>query len=229
MAWSDALKDWSGTLLELVFPEPSFDDDLPSPIEPPFWEHCGERFSGAITTAFRCSNCQERTWHFEWARALYPSEGAVRDAIHAFKYRHQFHQRRHLVKWLCGAFDRHATPTGITWDALVPVPLHTLRRRERGFNQAYELARGLSKFRHIPVTNCLQRLHDTGTQTKLSRDERWRNLRAAFELRRGFDVRGRNLLLIDDVFTTGATCEGCARVLRKEGAHLVGVLTVARG
>lgn len=224
-----ALHEWGVTLLDLVFPEPPLEGAMPHPTEPPFCDKCGERFDGMISTAFECSNCQGRHWHFEWARAYYPAEGAVREAIHGFKYKEQFHLRRHLVDWLEAGFDRHIAPDGIAWDGLVPVPLHPLRRRERGFNQAAEIARGLSQRRHIPVTDCLQRLRPTDTQIKLSRDERWRNLRGAFGLRSKFDVVGKNLLVIDDVFTTGATCEGCAEVLHHAGALSIGVLTVARG
>lgn len=225
--FGDSLKEWGLTLLDLVFPEAPLEGEMPSPIEPPFCEHCGERFEGAITNAFKCSNCEGRQWHFAWARAYYPAEGCVRKAILEFKYGKQFHQRQRLSKWLDAGFEKHAK--GVAWDGLVPVPLHHLRQRTRGFNQALELATGLSKKRRVPVLKCLERLHDTGTQTVLSREERWHNLRNAFGLRSGFDVGGMNLLIIDDVFTTGATCEGCAEVLHEAGAGVIGVLTIARG
>lgn len=223
------LRDWGLTFLDLVFPEPPFEGKIPEPIEAPFCEQCGQPFEGAITTTFSCTNCADRTWHFQSARAYYPFKGGVREAILGFKYREQFYQRKHLVRWLIAGYDRRYAEGEIKWDGLVPVPLHRLRRRERGFNQARELANGLSRQRHIPVTDCLTRTRETGKQTQLNREERWRNLRNAFDLRSGFDVRGRNLLVIDDVFTTGATGEGCAQVLQKAGAGAVGVLTVARG
>lgn len=222
------LRDWGVTLLDLTFPEMPLEGKQPKPIEPPLCERCGQPYEGAITTEFQCTNCHDRVWHFTAARALYPSEGCVRDVIHGFKYRQQFYHRRRLIDWLDTGFARHLEGQG-TWDALVPVPLYRVRYRERGFNQALELARGLGKRRHIPVTDCLERCRETPTQTRLSREERWRNLRGAFGLRSGFDVRGQNLLLIDDVFTTGATCEGCAQVLHQAGAGTIGVLTVARG
>lgn len=222
------LREWGVTFLDLVFPEAPLNGELPDPIEPPFCEHCGQVYEGAITTQFQCTNCADRTWHFDCARAFYPSVGCVRESILGFKYNQQFHQRRRLVQWIEAGFDRHLANRA-AWDALVPVPLHRLKQRDRGFNQAAELARGLGKQRHLPVMDCLKRVRETGTQTKLTREERWHNLRGAFELRSGFDVRGKNLLLIDDVFTTGATCEGCAQVLHRAGAGTIGVLTVARG
>jgi ComF family protein len=113
--------------------------------------------------------------------------------------------------------------------ALVPVPLHSARQREREFNQAEILARLLSKRSGIPLALCLQRTRYTTTQTRLDRHERMENLRGAFRVRHTPSVTGRHLILIDDVFTTGSTVEECARVLRAAGAASVRVLTVARG
>ena len=143
-----------------------------------------------------------------------------------FKYAHQYYRCERLVDWITEAFDRHAGPEG--FDALVPVPLHHLRRRDRGFNQSRELAEGLAKRRNLPVIDCLYRYRDTGSQTRLEREARWDNMANAFALKRGFDVKALHLLLIDDVFTTGATANACARVLAKAGAGRLAVLTVAR-
>ncbi len=102
------------------------------------------------------------------------------------------------------------------------------RRRERGFNQARELADGLGARRKLGVLDCLYRYRETPSQTGLERNARWDNMRNAFRLKPRFDVKGRNLLLIDDVFTTGATTNACARVLAQAGADRLAVLTVAR-
>jgi ComF family protein len=130
------------------------------------------------------------------------------------------------VDWLAKTFDRFAVNE--TWDALVPVPLYHRRRRERGFNQAAELARGLGKRRGIRVSDCLYRCRETSSQTGLDRVARWENMEDAFQLKGGFDLKGQNLLLIDDVFTTGATSDACARMLAEAGADRLAVLTVAR-
>jgi ComF family protein len=130
------------------------------------------------------------------------------------------------VEWLTEAYDRHARAE--SWDALVPVPLHHRRHRARGFNQACEISRGLGANRLIRVLNCLYRYRETVSQTKLNRAARWENMAGAFRLKPGFDVRGMNLLLVDDVFTTGATVNACAQVLAKAGAGSLAVLTVAR-
>ena len=151
----------------------------------------------------------------------------VRELIHRFKYQGHFYLRHQLAAWMAeGLADarlRHPPA-----EALVPVPLHAARQREREFNQAEVLAREVSARAGLPVENLLRRTRYTSTQTQLDRDERMENLRGAFCLRQHAEVSGRHLLLIDDVFTTGSTVEECARVLLESGAASVRVLTVAR-
>lgn len=109
-------------------------------------------------------------------------------------------------------------------DALVPVPLHRSRRRARGFNQAEELARHLGP-RVLPA---LRRVRATPSQTDLPASRRHANVRGAFALLRGIDVRDLSVVLVDDVSTTGATLEACARVLKAAGAGEVRAVTAAR-
>ena len=115
------------------------------------------------------------------------------------------------------------------FDALVPVPLHPRRLRERQFNQAAILAEHLSRSSKIPVRDLLQRTRYTGTQTLLDRKARRQNLRDAFSLRQNVDVTDLDLLLVDDVLTTGSTLDACAAILLENGARSVRALTVARG
>jgi competence protein ComFC len=154
------------------------------------------------------------------------TEGQVRESITGFKYRDEYFRLSQLTGWLTEGFDRHAV--GEKWDGLVPVPLYHRRHRTRGFNQAKELARGLGHRRSLPIWPCLQRTRETQPQVELERPARWENMRNAFRLKGGFDVNGQNLLLIDDVFTTGATTNACARVLAEAGAGRLAVLTVSR-
>jgi ComF family protein len=181
-----------------------------------------------IDGPFTCSNCADRDFHFECAVAPFLSRGVVREFIHRFKYNRHFHLRHQLAAWMRAGFDddRLMSPKP---DALVPVPLHSARRREREFNQAEILAQLLSKIAGLPVEHALIRVRYTSTQTRLQRHERMENLRGAFELRHTPAVTGKHIILIDDVFTTGSTVEECARVLRRANAASVRVLTVARG
>lgn len=175
---------------------------------------------------FVCANCVDRRWHFAWARAGFLTAGQVHEAVVGFKYEEQFFRLAQLVGWLTESFDRHAI--GEKWDALVPVPLYHRRLRMRGFNQARELAEGLGRTRKIPVRDCLRRDRETSSQTGLERAARWENVQGAFTVKGRFDVTGQNLLLIDDVFTTGATTNACARALAEAGAGRLAVLTISR-
>jgi ComF family protein len=154
---------------------------------------------------------------------------AVLDMIHRYKYQ----QALWFEPYLAGLLNRQAGPelARESWDLIIPVPLHSARRRERGFNQAERLARCLSRAAQIPLdAGLLQRVEPTPTQTRLSRAERARNVARAFALRPGRKLAaGTRAILVDDVFTTGATTSACARALRRAGASDVGVWTLARG
>ena len=197
-------------------------------IEPPRCAVCSQPFPGAIFESFVCANCTDRKLHFECAVAPYLSRGVVREFIHRFKYDRERYLRQPLAAWLAEALQDERL-SDRPFDLLVPVPLHSTRQRERGFNQAAELATLLSRRCGVPAESVLKRIRYTTTQTRLDREQRMENLRGAFRLRDKASVQGRHLLLIDDVFTTGSTVDECARVLRQAGAASVRVATVARG
>ena len=177
----DFARDWGNCALNLAFPWPDSTAPEPVPIEQPYCRQCGEPFPSLETysSTFICNHCSEHDWHFEWARSGYRTDGQVLDAVIGFKYRDESYHYAQLVAWLSETFDRHANDTG--WDALVPVPLYHRRRRERGFNQAREIAQGLGKSRKLPVLDCLYRYRETTSQTKLERPARWKNMAGAFQ------------------------------------------------
>jgi ComF family protein len=196
-------------------------------IRAPFCATCSEPFSGAITDTFSCANCAHRSLHFEAAVAVYRSRGIVRRLVHQFKYGQQQHLRHPIAGWL---WETLGDPRlrGRHFDAIVPVPLHPARERERGFNQAALLAELLSRRTGIPLRHALLRVRYTTTQTAYDRQERMENLKDAFCLRKNADVRGSRMLLVDDVLTTGSTLSECARVLKKGGTLSVHAATAAR-
>jgi ComF family protein len=197
-------------------------------IHPPFCAHCGCPFPGAITTEFECANCREMDWQFRFARSAVVARDAVLEVVHRYKY----NRALWFEPFLAGLLIDRAAPElrGGAWDALVPVPLHPTKQREREFNQAERLAARLSRATGIPLNRrLLRRGVATRTQTLLTRQERLSNVRNAFELRGAPDLSGRSFVLIDDVLTTGATTSACAAVLRRAGAADVCVWTVARG
>jgi ComF family protein len=193
----------------------------------PFCETCSGPFEGSITSAFICANCAHRTIYFDVAVAAYRGRGIVREIIHEFKYARQIHLRHLVAHWLRAGLDDERL-RDISFDLIVPVPLHPARQRERGFNQASLLAESLSAETSMPCRGVLQRIRYTTTQTALDRSERMENLHNAFRLRKNADVRGLRVLLIDDVLTTGSTLSECARVLKRAGAISVHAVTAAR-
>ena len=196
-------------------------------IVPPFCAKCSEPFPGAITQTFSCANCEHRVLHFDCAVAAYRSRGLVRRLVHQFKYARQRHLRHPIAAWLRETLH-DSRLRGRHFDLIVPVPLHPARQRERGFNQAELLADLLAASINLPTQTVLERTRYTTTQTAYDRAERMENLHGAFRLRKNRDVRGLQVLLIDDVLTTGSTLSECARVLRKAGAVSVHAATAAR-
>lgn len=177
---------------------------------------------------YLCFRCRSEPPSHDGAIIPYLSRAVVRETIHRFKYQGQLHFLPTLGDWLELVMADTRVKTAYP-DAIVPVPLHATRYRERGFNQAALLAGELSKRTGIPVLNALRRKLYTPSQTRLAREKRMENLRNAFELRQSVDVRNLNLLLVDDVLTTGSTINACAFPLKKAGAAIVRVATVAHG
>ncbi len=232
-----------GTVARLLYPPHCVQCGKPTPegeclcracldgakrIQPPFCEVCSQPFDGEMDDFIVCSNCHDRRFSFSCAVSAYRSRGVVREFMHRFKYEGESYLRRPLARWLAEALD-DARIREKPFDFFVPVPLHPLRLRTREFNQAEVLARLLSRDAGPPVLNCLRRVRNTPTQTRLDREQRMENLRNAFEMRKNADVRGRHLLVVDDVFTTGSTVEACSRVLNRAGAASVRAITIARG
>ncbi len=165
---------------------------------------------------------------FVYARAAVVFGDKLMDIIHRYKNRRALWFEPYLAELLINRAGPDLAKEH--WDCIVPVPLHHTKLREREFNQAERLTRRLSANTGIPFNKrLLRRVLPTRTQTQLSREERLENVRKAFAMRRGQRLNGERIVLVDDVFTTGATTGACARVLRAAGAGAVCVWTVARG
>lgn len=170
---------------------------------------------------FVCDACKSVDFGFESARAPLRYEGVGEEIVHALKYRGFTRVVERLAAPLMlGVLDR-----GERFDAVVPVPLHRSRLRRRGFNQAELLARGVAARLNAPVSDTLRSVRRTRDQVELSAAERRANVEGAFAVRER--VRGR-ILLVDDVFTTGATASECAETLLRGGAEEVHAVSLCR-
>ena len=196
---------------------------------PPLPEHRCPVCSHPMEGMLMCSNCEGRRWHLSVIVTACRYEGLVRELIQRFKYGRDQSLVRPLGHLLGGGLDDPRLH-GKVFDAIVPVPLHPLREREREFNQSMLLARRLGKRMGIPVMDLLRRTRGTAPQAGFDRDARMRNLEGAFALRKGEKLPpDALLLLVDDVSTTGSTLDACAAVLLEEGASEVCGIVVARG
>ncbi len=191
-----------------------------SPISPPICPICGQpgRQPGL------CRACRAQPLQIDGIRSVAVYEGTLRDAIHAFKYLYV----RGLAEALGGLLVDFWRANPLPVDAVVPVPLHRRRVRERGYNQSTLLAVVLGREVGLPVlVDALRRDRYTISQVRLGWQERRSNVADAFSC---VDQRvaGRSILLVDDVCTTGSTLEACSIALRLGGARSVRALTLAR-
>lgn len=243
MAFSEALRSGANTLLRVLYPEvcclcgwrragpgEHYVCDVCAhkfhPVKPPICERCGRPFPGASSVAFECYNCKEIELWFESARSVVLAQDEMLIAIHLFKY----NRAMWLEPLLARLFAEGAAPglANYSPDLILPVPLYSTRERERGFNQAERLASALTKSLAARLDlNALRRRTPTPTQTHLDRSQRQANVKGAFVVDAA-RVRDARIVLVDDVFTTGATTNECARVLMGAGAKAVRVWTLAR-
>jgi ComF family protein len=171
----------------------------------------------------RCPLCRLGVRGFDAAYCFGAYEGALRQVIHLYKYGKVQTLARPLSDLLAAAMPRDQR-----FDAIVPVPLHWRRRWQRGFNQADLLAGRLALRSGIPLARWLRRVHPTQTLAGLSNTTRRANVAKAFSARRGAPLQGKQILLVDDVMTTGSTGAACALALKRAGAAKVALLTIAR-
>lgn len=194
----------------------------------PVCPSCGRPFASSDALTYSpehtCGQCRKILPSFDQALSVGQFEGPLREAIHQFKYR----PCRSLGKPLSAWMARNLRLISEI-DVVMPVPLHRKRLRQRGFNQALLLSYGVGSAFEIPLSvDNLIRSRFTRPQVELSGEERIKNVAGAFAIRRPGEVDGKSVLIVDDVFTSGATMNECAAVLKEGGAARVTALTLAR-
>ncbi len=196
-------------------------------VRSPQCDACGLPFEADMGPGALCGTCAVDRPPFNRARAGMRYGGIARDLVLAFKHGDHTHAAPGLARLMAGAGSELVAAA----DICLPVPLHRWRLARRRFNQAALLAQALARESGMAIRLCaLRRVRQTPSQGGLSRHARYRNVRGAFRLdqKAAAEIAGQTVLLVDDVYTTGATVAECSRVLRRAGAKAVDVLTLAR-
>lgn len=195
-------------------------------IRSPFCMKCGKQLQDPQIEY--CPDCRRTAHSFVCSRGLWIYDDASREAVYALKYRRQPEHADFFADNLCryyGGWIRSIRP-----DCIIPVPVSNVRLRERGYNQAELIAERVGDHLQIPVRgDVLSRLRSTNPQKELGRAQRMRNLRQAFHADPDLTLKGGRYLLLDDVYTTGATAECCTRALLRAGAGKVWFLAACIG
>ena len=207
-------------------------------IHSPLCPRCGRPFASGVGPDHVCHQCLQQPPGFRYARAgaaygtSSTSSQPLRRGIFRFKYARNMRAGKALAGLAAHHFSRaRQQGAGLTeaYDRVIPVPLHLSRLRWRGFNQSLVLARAIGRHINTPVDPwLLSRIRPTQPQTQLSGEDRRANVRGAFRVHTPALARGKRFLLVDDVYTSGATVEECARTLYQNGARSVDVFTLAR-
>jgi len=192
---------------------------------PPFCRLCGRHMDKPQKNI--CPGCIKNPLYFDRAFSPCVYEGAIVDLIHEFKYKNKEHLGFTLSRLILEFIEEFNLDFEIL-DFIIPLPLHRARLREREFNQAQVISKYLAEKLNKPLEdNLLFRNRNSRTQTELETRERFLNVKGIFSVKKGAPLKGKNILLVDDVLTSGATSSEAAYALKQAGANAVFVLTLA--
>jgi ComF family protein len=194
---------------------------------PPFCLSCGRHLEKGNRNKSICPACLKRSLSFDRAFSPCLYEGIIKELIHEFKYKNKSHLGKPLSGIMTDFIKEYDLPINYL-DLIIPMPLHKTRLREREFNQAEILSRHIaSEFNREMAPGALIRHRLTKTQTELPLNQRYLNVKDSFSVTDNCNLKNKNVLLVDDVLTTGATSSEAAYAIKKSGANIVFVLTLA--
>ncbi|MDI6758113.1 MAG: ComF family protein [Candidatus Omnitrophota bacterium] len=194
---------------------------------PPFCSSCGRHLVKTNFAKNICPSCLRGKLHFDRAFSPYTYKGSIKRLIHEFKYKGKDYLGSPLGAMMIDFINEYNLPINYI-DFIIPVPLHKTKLREREFNQAQVLAEAIAKkFNKGLLTETLTRQRYTRAQADLEINERLKNVKGSFSITNPQVIKGKNLLVIDDVLTTGATSSEAAAALKEAGANIVFILTLA--
>lgn len=190
---------------------------------------CGDKAQGKITPRATCGKCRQERIYFTQGRSVARYSGTLKEIIHKFKY----HQKKYLAKVLGNLMVDYLKDD--FWidiknvDIIIPIPLHRKRERERGFNQSELLGKNIASYFKIEIlSNVLFRTKETRPQFFLRERERKENIKNAFTLKNEEIIKNKNILLIDDIYTTGSTLREASKTIKKAKTKNIYCLTLAR-
>jgi len=187
---------------------------------------CG-RFFAVVGEPYLCLQCQVQLPPFSLHRSCARYEGVMKELILLYKYAKLKVVGQRLANLALGFVREEEFWAGL--EVVVPVPLHPKKQRERGFNQSLEIARVVGRARGLEVEDkALIKIRNNPPQASLEAEDRRANVKGAYQVRKTEKIKGKVVLLVDDVFTTGSTIEECSRVLKQAGAQEVRALTLAQ-
>ena len=196
--------------------------------QPPFCTRCGKSVVGESRIKAICPDCLGKEYYFEAAWQCCKYDGIIKEFIHGLKYNKRLFLKDILIDILYNFIREHVDYKNI--DMIIPVPMHRLSIHSRGFNQAAVISRGICQKLAIPLKeDWLIKIRKTKQQVGLKKDERLKNMAGSFILKKDAGLKEKKVLLIDDVFTTGATADECSKALISGGARSVWVVALARG
>ncbi|MFC1594546.1 ComF family protein [Candidatus Omnitrophota bacterium] len=194
---------------------------------PPFCLRCGGHLKRHEIQNEVCSSCCKKQFAFNRSWSAFRYDGTIKELIHLFKYKNKTALRFIFGKLLADFINEYHIPMS-SFDIVIPVPLHPTRLREREYNQTDMLARELTRYFPLRLsTGNLMRIRQTQPQSSLEAKRKWDNVRGAFKLKNPKIFKDNSILIIDDLFTTGATVSEIADVLATSGAEKSSVLTLA--
>jgi ComF family protein len=201
-------------------------------IEPPLCSICGEPFFTSCLADTRCRVCKETPPDYQEARAAYLYSGELRDLLLKLKYHGAIHLAATFAELMANAWDEHPYWFGSQPRIIVPVPMYSKKRQKRGYNQAAEIAKALAHLADLPYLDILLHMPDKIAQASLNRAQRLKHSKLNYSMNssklRKKPLDGADILLIDDVLTTGSTANVCTQKLLQAGAASVCVFTLAR-
>lgn len=191
-------------------------------VEPPWCEICGNPSTDEV-----CSQCATNPPRYGKLRTVAMYDAILQKVVHLYKFEGRITLAKHLIELMIENMPYDCNIS--EYDYILPIPIHKKRLRERGFNQSKLLAQGIAQVNRVDIlTDALVRSRNTSPQSSLARDERQTNIIGAFEVKNSEEIRGKRILILDDVFTTGATIREAVNVLWDVDPEEIDVLTLAR-